>query len=115
MAKREERGYDLELHVSETDVKHLKRALRFYIQERYYEKDVLFVADDLLNLIQSQVDLQDQTAMEKETEGEDDVDDEEYDVDPDAHTCEYSAMGECQICGAIKYGSPLYRELYGGE
>ena len=35
--------------------------------------------------------------------------------DYDAHTCDYNWAGECQICGAIKYGSYLYRELYGGE
>ena len=35
--------------------------------------------------------------------------------DYDAHTCDYNWAGECQICGAIKYGSSLHRELYGGE
>ena len=33
----------------------------------------------------------------------------------DAHTCRFNARGECEICGAIKYNSPLHRELYGGE
>ena len=37
------------------------------------------------------------------------------DPDPDAHTCDYSAAGECKICGAIRYGSMLYCEIYGGE
>lgn len=40
---------------------------------------------------------------------------EDYDPEPDAHTCDYSAEGECKICGAIRYGSMLYREIYGGE
>ena len=35
--------------------------------------------------------------------------------DPGAHTCDYSAAGECQICGAIRPGSMLYLEIYGGE
>ena len=40
---------------------------------------------------------------------------EEYYEDPDAHTCDYSAAGECKICGAIRPGSMLYLEIYGGE
>lgn len=37
------------------------------------------------------------------------------DPEPDAHTCDYSAAGECKICGAIRPGSMLYLEIYGGE
>lgn len=33
----------------------------------------------------------------------------------DAHCCSYNADGMCEICGAIRYDSPLYREIYGGE
>ncbi len=36
-------------------------------------------------------------------------------IEADAHTCNYNSRGECEICGAIQHGSPLYRELYGGE
>lgn len=35
--------------------------------------------------------------------------------DPDAHTHDYDEYGECTICGAIKYKSCLWYELYGGE
>lgn len=35
--------------------------------------------------------------------------------DPDEHVHQYNSSGECEICGAIEYGSPLYREIYGGE
>jgi len=35
----------------------------------------------------------------------------------DAHSCSRytNEFGLCQICGAIKYGSSLYKEIYGGE
>ena len=39
----------------------------------------------------------------------------EQQANADAHTCDYDLSGECKICGAIKRGSPLYREIYGGE
>lgn len=42
-------------------------------------------------------------------------DEVEEDFDPDAHTCDYSARGECKICGEIRYKSPLWFEIYGGE
>ena len=39
----------------------------------------------------------------------------EFYEDPDAHEHQYSAAGECEICGKIRYGSALYREIYGSE
>lgn len=52
---------------------------------------------------------EDNERIHAQKEAEDDY------FDPDAHVCDYNWAGECQICGAIKYGSYLYRELYGGE
>lgn len=31
------------------------------------------------------------------------------------HCCDYNADGMCEICGAVRPGSPLYLEIYGGE
>ena len=31
------------------------------------------------------------------------------------HCCDYNADGMCEICGALRPGSPLYLEIYGGE
>ena len=53
----------------------------------------------------------------EESKGESsEVEGEPYDdPDPDAHTHDYDEYGECKICGAIKYKSCLWFELYGGE
>ena len=33
----------------------------------------------------------------------------------DSHVCDFNWLGECTICGALKPGSILYKEIYGGE
>lgn len=42
-------------------------------------------------------------------------DDDRPDYLDDEHCCEYNADGMCEICGAVRPGSPLYLEIYGGE
>lgn len=45
----------------------------------------------------------------------DDGADEKPDCLDGEHCCDYNADGMCEICGALRPGSPLYLEIYGGE
>ena len=52
---------------------------------------------------------------EVQEEMQEEIPEDLYPFFADAHTCDYNWAGECKICGNIRYGSFLYRELYGGD